>query len=320
MILLPLLVVAVIVTDQLHLGKRTQLPTGPIRVPCATQGKVPNISDVYVIHSYWSKDRGHLAPAICDWFKGNGGNLSSIPCTTFPGFWATNASREQILELIAHRIVAPETHAKRQGFFTWLLYWLGFNSAVPLFDDQERVINPSYLGTAASHLLAVQNWTLEMSRMEVPPAERTERHLLLFEDDAVVTERSVEELQSLLPRLDPCYDVVGLDSTDNFCAPSRAADVLWRLIRLPLSWRPSTRLVPVRTCYSRNTGLLISYKGALNLLSGLPVTREIDLWFRDLMTDRVLKAYVACPRVVTTQGLPTTDSHLWDQQALGGGA
>ncbi|KXZ48328.1 hypothetical protein GPECTOR_28g734 [Gonium pectorale] len=317
MIALPLLVLAVIGTVQLHLGKRTQqLPTGPIKVPCGTDGKVPNITDIYVIHSYWSKERAHLAPAICSWFKGHGGHLSSIPCTTFPGFWASNASREQILDLVGRRIVAPETHAKPQGFLTRLLYWLGFSSAVPLFDHQERVTNPSYLGTAASHLLAVQNWTLEMSRKEVAPADRTERHLLLFEDDAVLTEHGVATLQALLPRLDPCYDVLGLDSTDNFCAASRLADGLWRLLRLPRAWRASPSLVPVRTCYSRNTGLLISYKGALNLLSGLPVTREIDLWFRDLMTDRVLKAYVACPRVVPSAGLPTVDSDRWDKHAF----
>ena len=44
-----------------------------------------------------------------------------------------------------------------------------------------QVINPSLLGIAASHMLAIRNWTLEMSRAGVPPQERVNRHLLVFE-------------------------------------------------------------------------------------------------------------------------------------------
>ncbi|EFJ41689.1 hypothetical protein VOLCADRAFT_107575 [Volvox carteri f. nagariensis] len=265
------------------------------------QGWFP--TDIYVIHSYWSPERRHIAPALCDWFKREGGQLANVPCTLFPGFWARGATRDQILDLVARRIVAPETHAKPQGPLTQLLYRLGFSAAAPLFDDEEKVINLSYLGTAASHLLAVQNWTMEMVKQGVPPAERTNRHLLLFEDDAVVTPETVTALQGVLQDLDPCYDVVGLDSTDNFCTFSSFTTALLDTFLLRKS--PSSRLVPARMSYSRNTGLVMSYKGAMNLLSGLPVTREIDLWFRDLMTDQVLKIFVICPRIVGPIGLET---------------
>ena len=118
-----------------------------------------------------------------------------------------------------------------------------------------------------------------------------------------MTEASVAALQSVLQRLDHCYDVLGLDSKETFCAFYAASSAVLSALRLRSA--NTTQLVPARLSYSRNTGLVISYKGAMGLLSGLPVTREIDLWFRDLMTDHVLKAYVACPRIVTTPGLET---------------
>ncbi len=73
-------------------------------------------------------------------------------CTLYPGYWASAATRDQILDLVARRIVAPLTHAKAKGLLTRFLYWLGLSTAEPLFDDDEEVINPSLLGTAASHL------------------------------------------------------------------------------------------------------------------------------------------------------------------------
>ncbi|GLC38599.1 hypothetical protein PLESTB_000451100 [Pleodorina starrii] len=297
--LLLLILSAVFVANS---GRPTQL-SGPSKVPCSSRGALPAITDIYVIHSYWSEERRHIAPALCDWFQKNGGQLADVPCTLFPGFWASAATRDQILDLVARRIVAPETHAKPQGPLTQLLYRLGFSEASPLFDEKEEVTNLSYLGTAASHLLAVQNWTMEMVKQGVPPTERANRHLLLFEDDAVVTPESLTALQDVLGRLDPCYDVVGLDSRDSFCMLSTISSSLLSALRLRKS--PSVRLVPARMSYSRNTGLVVSYKGAMKLLSGLPVTREIDLWFRDLMTDQVLKIFVACPRIVGAIGLET---------------
>ncbi|PNH10496.1 hypothetical protein TSOC_002748 [Tetrabaena socialis] len=287
-----------------HMLARQDDPEAPGVVPCASRSKPTAITAIYVIHSYWSEQRRDFAPALCKWFKENGGELANVPCVLFPGYWATAATRDQVWDLVARRIVAPESHAQPQGWLTRLLYRLGISGAAPLFDEQERVINPSYLGTAASHLLAVQNWTLEMSRQQVPSHERVDRHLLLFEDDAVVTRGGIESLRRSLPFLDKCYDVLALDSTDNFCASSRWVGAMHSLL-LPRKWLRSPQLVPVRYSYSRNTGLVVSNKGAIHLLSGLPVTREIDLWFRDLMTDQVLKTYVSCPRLVGSQGVPT---------------
>ncbi|KAG2428492.1 hypothetical protein HXX76_011609 [Chlamydomonas incerta] len=257
-----------------------------------------------MLHSYWSSRRT-IAPELCDFFKAHGGDtLSRAPCRLFPAFRGATAPPEAILDLIAHRIVAPETHARPLGWLTKLLYWLRISEAAPLLDDAEQVINPSLLGIAASHLLAVQNWTLEMSRAGVPPHQRVNRHLLVFEDDAVVTDEGVTALGRALGRLDRCYDMLGLDSTDNFCALSRLSDSLLGLL-LPRAWRRSPELVRAKMSFSRNTGLLFSYKGALRLLANLPVTREVDLWYRDLASDGVLSVYVTCPRVIGIQGLTT---------------
>ncbi|KAG2450964.1 hypothetical protein HYH02_004236 [Chlamydomonas schloesseri] len=258
-----------------------------------------------MLHSYWSS-RSNIAPELCTFFKQHGGDtLSAAPCRLFPAFRGATAPPEAILDLIAHRIVAPETHARPLGWLTRLLYWLRISEAAPLLDEDENVINPSLLGIAASHLLAVQNWTLEMTRAGVPPQERARRHLLVFEDDAVVTREGVAALGAALERLDRCYDMVGLDSTDNFCSLSRLSDSLLDLL-LPRAWRQrAPELVRARMAFSRNTGLLFSYKGALRLLSAMPVTREVDLWYRDLASDGLLRVYVTCPRVIGIQGLTT---------------
>lgn len=86
----------------------------------------------------------------------------------------------QILQLIEDRIVAPETHQHPQGWFTWFLHTTGLAASIPLFHPvTESIYQRSYLGTAASHALAINNWTMEL--MQLPPSERQERNLLLFE-------------------------------------------------------------------------------------------------------------------------------------------
>ncbi|KAG2494306.1 hypothetical protein HYH03_007659 [Edaphochlamys debaryana] len=302
---IPLIFLAVVLGFHWASSAKKVQSDGPLIVPCAPHNEVPKITDIYMIHSYWSEERKSIAPGLCQWFKENGGDvLSHAPCTLFPGFWAHAAPRAQILDLMARRVVAPETHARPLGALSKLLYWFGFSGAAPLFDEEENVVNLSLLGIAASHLLAVQNWTLEMTRVGIPPSERVKRHLLLFEDDAVVTKESVAALGRSLQYLDPCYDMVGLDSTDNFCALNRLTDALLGIL-MPRSWLRSPRLVPARMTFSRNTALLFSYKGAVRMLKNMPVTREVDLWYRDLASDGVLDVYVTCPRVIGIQGLTT---------------
>ncbi len=69
----------------------------------------------------------------------------------------------------------------------------------------------------------------------------------------------------------------------------------------PLPPRPNRS----RVAHSRNTGIVLSHKGALGLRSGFPVTHEIDIWFRNVMTDGLVNIYVACPRILDPFGLPT---------------
>jgi hypothetical protein len=46
----------------------------------------------------------------------------------------------------------------------------------------------------------------------------------------------------------------------------------------------------------------VSYQGAKTILGAAPVTYEIDLWYRNLVTDGLLRAFVACPNVVREDG------------------
>ena len=94
------------------------------------------------------------------------------------------------------------------------------------------------------------------------------------------------------------------DYKESFCSLQRFKDGLASWF-LPRSWRSSPHLVRAKLAFSRTTGLLFSYKGALRIQSAMPVTRELDLWYRDLITDGLLKVYVTCPRVVGIMGLPT---------------
>ncbi|KAG2449234.1 hypothetical protein HYH02_005980 [Chlamydomonas schloesseri] len=202
-------------------------------------------------------------------------------------------------------MVAPESHARPLSWYTKLLYGLGISSrAEPLLDEAEHMADPALLGIAASHVLAVSNWTTDMMRRGVPPGERSQRHLLLIEDDAVMTEEGVAALQRSLRHLDPCYDMVGLDSKANYCTLQRWQDRLSQLL-LPASWRSSPHLVRARVVFSRTTALLFSYKGAVRLLSNAPVTREVDLWYRDLATEGLFNVFVSCPTVIGSQNLPS---------------
>ncbi|KAG2436283.1 hypothetical protein HXX76_006594 [Chlamydomonas incerta] len=262
------------------------------------------ITDVVVIHSYWS-ERKDLGPGICNWLAEVGGPLADVPCSLFPGFWAAAAPRSAIIDLIQQRVVAPESHARPLGWYTKLLYGLGISSrAEPLLDEAEHMADPALLGIAASHVLAVSNWTFSMVRRGVPPGERADRHLLLIEDDAVMTEDGMAALERALDVLDPSYDMVGLDSKDNFCSLQRWQDALaswfW-----PASWRTSPHLVRAKLAFSRTTGLLFSYKGAVRLLSNAPVTREVDLWYRDLATEGLFDVFVTCPTVIGSSDLPS---------------
>ncbi|PNW69835.1 hypothetical protein CHLRE_18g748547v5 [Chlamydomonas reinhardtii] len=274
----------------------------PVEVGCAN--RPIKITDIYVIHSYWSKDRRDLAPGICRWLAEHGGPLADVPCTLAPGFWASAAPRSAILDLIKQRVVAPESHARPVGWYTKLLYRFHISGAAALFDEQEQPISLSYLGIAAVNVMAQSNWTAAMTRAGVPLRDRVNRHLLLIEDDADFNEERVAMLQRTVAQLDPCYDMVGLDYKESFCSLQRFKDGLASWF-LPRSWRSSPHLVRAKLAFSRTTGLLFSYKGALRIQSAMPVTRELDLWYRDLITDGLLKVYVTCPRVVGIMGLPT---------------
>ncbi|GLC38600.1 hypothetical protein PLESTB_000451200 [Pleodorina starrii] len=268
-----------------------------------TADAAPFISDIYVVHSHRSPGARGADPTLCHWLARNGGELlAHTPCTPFTGFWAGAPSRDQIVDLIARRIVAPETHAKPQGPLTRLLYRLGLSAAAPpLFNEHEEVIDAQSLSSAASHALAWQNWTMSMIKRSVPPAERAKRLLLIFEDDANVTTDTVAALSRALPRLDPSFDILALDSADSFCSLScwadRAMGAMGLLARRDAP--PTPHLVRARTSFSRSTGVVLSYKGALQLFRYLPITRVSDLWERDLVTDRILNVYVACPRLVS---------------------
>ncbi len=134
------------------------------------------------------------------------------------------------------------------------------------------------------------------------------------QDDAVLTREGLTQLDRTLSKLDRCFDVYALDSKANYCnAYLTARTLLTSGFSLTPggTWEQSgpRRLAaePVRPrfAYSRNTGIVVSYKGALALLRGLPVTHEIDLWFRNMMTDGLLKIYVVCPRIFPNAGLPS---------------
>ncbi|PNW87110.1 hypothetical protein CHLRE_02g109450v5 [Chlamydomonas reinhardtii] len=246
-----------------------------------------------------------MGPGICSWLAQHGGPLADVPCTMFPGFWAAAAPRSAIIDLIQQRVVAPETYARPLSWYTRLLYGLGISSrAEPLLDEAEHMSDPALLGIAASHVQAVSNWTVDMARRGVPPSERADRHLLLIEDDAVMTTEGIAALGRVLKQLDSCYDMVALDSKHNYCALQRWQDRLTSWF-LPAAWRTSPHLVRVKLAFSRTTGLLFSYKGAVRLLSNAPVTREVDLWYRDLATEGLFDVFVSCPTVIGSQGLPS---------------
>ncbi len=126
------------------------------------------------------------------------------------------------------------------------------------------------------------------------------------QDDALVTPEVLRHITDTLAQVDRCFDVYSLDSKDNFCNMPLGLRSLGSWL-VPSSWgRPlPPRPTRTRVAFSRNTGMVLSYKGALALFSGLPVTHEIDLWFRNQMTDGIVKIYVACPKIVTSMGLPT---------------
>lgn len=72
---------------------------GWVTPPCTPASQPPRVTDIYVIHSYWHRDRKEMAPAICRWLSQQTDHyLSTVPCTLVPGFHAANATREQVGE------------------------------------------------------------------------------------------------------------------------------------------------------------------------------------------------------------------------------
>ncbi len=72
---------------------------GWVAPPCTPASEPPRVTDVYVIHSYWHRDRKDMAPSICRWLAQQTDHyMSTVPCTLVPGFHAANATREQVGE------------------------------------------------------------------------------------------------------------------------------------------------------------------------------------------------------------------------------
>ncbi len=87
-----------------HTGRR-----GWTEAACNPPGRAPVITDIKVIHSYWSPERKHLAPDLCEFFSKQSNYLSQVPCMAFPGYHATNATDEQVGWLNS-TAPAPELH------------------------------------------------------------------------------------------------------------------------------------------------------------------------------------------------------------------
>ncbi|KAG2495716.1 hypothetical protein HYH03_006316 [Edaphochlamys debaryana] len=200
----------------------------------------------------------------------------------------------------ARHLVAPDIYSRPHTWTTELLYSLGvWPGPAALFDRDERVQSTA-VDAAASFMSAVQRWTLEMTERGVPSSKRADRQLLILRDDAELTEESVARLLRAMDDLPACYDALSLDAPDAYCTDWASS---WLL---PKAWRPQARVVSARSraavAHPRSTGMVVSYKGAIRMLSGLPVTRELDVFLRDLCVDGVLDMYVTCPRVVAVSG------------------
>jgi hypothetical protein len=83
--------------------------------------------------------------------------------------------------------------------------------------------------------------------------------------------------------------------------------VCQRAARLPPPWRvpPGGILTPYYS-FSRSTAMALSAQGAARLLAQLPATNTIDLWLRELMRARRLRALVSCAGLV---GFHATAAH-----------
>lgn len=86
-----LLLLCLLLRPVAHTGHR-----GWSQAACNPAGRAPAITDIKVIHSYWSPERKHFAPSLCESFSKQSNYLSQVPCMAFPGYHATNATQEQV--------------------------------------------------------------------------------------------------------------------------------------------------------------------------------------------------------------------------------
>lgn len=92
LVILPLLVIYTLSRALMHWNSR-----GWSEAACNPAGRPPVISDIYVIHSYWSAERRDNAPNICKRIAEQTDTyLSRVPCMTFPGYHATTATDAEV--------------------------------------------------------------------------------------------------------------------------------------------------------------------------------------------------------------------------------
>lgn len=103
LVLLPLLVVYMLSRAVGHWNGR-----GWSEAACNPPGRTPVITDIYVIHSYWSPERRDNAPNICKLIAAQTDSyLSQVPCMTFPGYHATTATDAQVGCLRPRSVIIP---------------------------------------------------------------------------------------------------------------------------------------------------------------------------------------------------------------------
>jgi hypothetical protein len=130
-----------------------------------------------------------------------------------------------------------------------------------------------------------------------------EQSIVIFEDDANVDFELFErKFGTLLNSVPDDYDIISLDANPEYCRES-----VWRApsswlhrvrVRRPTNADEGVKLFRAFTTFSRTTVIVVSWKGAMQILRHLPSSLVIDMYLARLLRLNELKIYVSCDGIV----------------------
>ena len=124
----------------------------------------------------------------------------------------------------------------------------------------------------------------------LPVAPSAQTLYVYMEDDAVVADPFRERVLEVAHRLPAQWDMLLLSPPPHMCERSRWLPPPFRVL-------PDEVMAP-KYAYSRSTGVVHSAPGVQQLLSQLPASNIIDMWYRSLMRSGRLSVRIHCGDIV----------------------